>query len=51
MTVQRVRLFLAGLAAFLVGVPLTEKAAAQIFDIVGTGIGLGFAVADASDGS
>jgi hypothetical protein len=47
----RIRLFLAGLAAFLVGVPLTERAFAQVGGIFWSSLDLGLSIADASDGS
>ena len=44
----RLRWYTAGLLAFLIGVPLTEKAFAQAGDIVANAIGLGFAIADSA---
>jgi hypothetical protein len=48
---KRARLYVAGFVAFLLGMPLTEKAFAGISDIVFGSIGLGFGIADSSDGS
>jgi len=45
------RLYMAGLIAFLLGVPLTEKAFGRTEDIVWTAFDLAGAIADASDGS
>ncbi len=51
MGITRVRLYVAGLVALLLGVPLTEKAlAADAWDITGAALGLGFSIADASSG-
>ncbi|MBI5865323.1 MAG: hypothetical protein HZB38_12600 [Planctomycetes bacterium] len=47
----RIRTILAGLAAFLIGVPLTAKAMGQGFGIVSSSLNLGLAIADASSGS
>jgi len=51
---QKLRLYMAGLVAFLVGMPLTEKAFGSIFgdagDIAGSAIDLGFSIANASAG-
>ena len=46
----RIRTMLAGLAAFLIGVPLTERAFAQT-GIVWDSVSLAFSIAEASDGS
>ncbi len=51
MRLRKARLYMAGLVAFLLGMPLTEKAFAGISDIIFSGIDLGFSIADASDGS
>ena len=47
---SRIRMMLAGLAAFLIGVPLTERAFAQ-YGIFEASLDLAFSIADASDGS
>ena len=47
---QRLRLFVAGLVAFLVGMPLTEKAFGYAYDITVSAIDLGLSLADASGG-
>lgn len=47
---NRIRFYLAGLAAFLVGVPLTEKAMAQTGGIIFSSIDLAAAIASSSDG-
>lgn len=46
----RIRTILAGLAAFLIGVPLTERAFAQT-GIFWSSLDLGLSIAEASDGS
>ncbi len=45
------RLYMAGLVAFLLGVPLTEKAFGRTEDIVWAAFDLAAVIADASDGS
>ncbi len=50
MGMTRMRLWLAGVVAFLIGVPLTEKAFGQTGGIVTSGIDLGLAIANASAG-
>ncbi|MFN0137220.1 MAG: hypothetical protein ACKVS9_14015 [Phycisphaerae bacterium] len=47
----RIRLWLAGLAAWMVGVPLTQKAYGQAGDIIDASIGLGLSIADSAGGS
>lgn len=47
----RIRLWMAGLAAWMVGVPLTQKAFGQVGDIVSSSIGLGLSIADSAGGS
>ncbi len=52
MVVNRMRLFIAGMVAFLIGVPLTERVfAADGWDITWSALDLGFAIADASSGA
>jgi hypothetical protein len=51
MRLGRLRLFAAGVAAFLVGVPLTERAFGQVFEIIDASIALGVAIADSAGGS
>jgi hypothetical protein len=48
---NRIRLWSAGVIAFLVGVPLTEKAYGQGFDIVTASIDLALAIADSAGDS
>ncbi|HOO17922.1 MAG TPA: hypothetical protein PK920_13770 [Phycisphaerae bacterium] len=48
MRFKRLRVLAAGVAAFLVGVPLTERAFGQVFDIVEASIELGLAIADSA---
>ncbi len=47
----RVRLWAAGLVAFLVGFPLSEKALAGVSDVFGSSLDLGLAIADSAGGS
>lgn len=47
----RMRLLAAGLVAFLVGFPLSEKALAGATDIFGSSLDLGLAIADSANGS
>lgn len=52
MRLGRMRLWAAGIVAFLMGVPLTEKAlAGGTFDAVTSGFDLAFALADSAGGS
>jgi hypothetical protein len=51
MSSSRIRLYAAGLLAFLIGMPLTERAFAQVGDIVNGAIGLGLGIADSAGGS
>jgi hypothetical protein len=48
---SRLRLYAAGLLAFLIGVPLTEQAYGQVGDIIWSSVNLAGAIADASGGS
>jgi hypothetical protein len=49
---SRIRLYLVGLIAFLVGFPLTTRAFGQsVEDIVWDSVGLGFSTSNESDGS
>ena len=48
---KRLRIYLAGLVAFMVGIPLTEKAFGVVDDIAWEGLDLGLAIANASEGS
>ncbi len=48
---KKLRLYTAGLVAFLLGMPLTEEAFAGTGDIVWAGLDLGFSIADLSGGS
>ena len=47
---SKLRLYVAGLVAFLLGMPLTEKAFGA-GDIVWASVDLAWAIADTSDGS
>ncbi len=49
--ITKSRLFLLGLIAFLLGVPLTERALAGVDDIIFSGIDLGLSIADVASGS
>jgi len=51
MRFNRVRLWAAGLVAFLMGFPFSEKALAQTTDIIESSIALGLAIADSAGGS
>lgn len=48
---QRIRGLLAGVAAFLIGVPLTEKAFGQVGGIIFSSFDLAASIAQSSDGS
>ncbi|MGD9715067.1 MAG: hypothetical protein AB7N71_05580 [Phycisphaerae bacterium] len=47
----RLRLWVAGLVAFIVGVPLSERAFAQTFDIIRSAFSLGLSIADSAGDS
>lgn len=47
----KLRLYLAGLAAFLIGVPLTEKAFGQVWEIIDASIALTAGIIDSVGGS
>jgi hypothetical protein len=51
MRISRLRVWMAGVLALLIGFPLTEKAFGQVWDIVGSSFSLADAIADASGGS
>ena len=51
MRFARIRLWIAGLVAFLLGFPLSQKALAGALDILDSSIGLGLAIADSAEGS
>ncbi len=51
MILDRFRILAAIAAAFVIGVPLTPKASAQVFDIIFGSLDLAGAIADSSDGS
>lgn len=51
MRLSRLRLWTAGLVAFLLGFPLSEKAMAGAFDVFDASLGLGLAIADSASGS
>lgn len=46
--IVRVRLYLSGFAAFLLGIPLTEKAFSQTGDIIISSLNLADAIADSA---
>lgn len=48
MSIRKMRLCLAGLVAFLLGMPLTEQAFAQGQDIISASFGLAGAIADSA---
>ena len=47
---RKLRIYMAGLVAFLIGMPLTERAFGYINDIAGSAIDLGLSIASLSDG-
>ncbi len=51
MRLSKLRIYMAGLLAFLIGVPLTEKAFGQIGDIVSSSFGLAGAIAQSAEAS
>lgn len=51
MRFSRVRLWIAGFVAFLMGFPLSEKALAGSFDYFDSTVDLGLAIADSARGS
>lgn len=51
MRISRTRLWAAGLVAFLLGFPFTEKVFAGAGDIVQSSLDLGLAIADSAGGS
>lgn len=51
MSLKKMRFYLAGAIAFLLGMPLTEKVFAGTSDIIDSSLDLGFSIANASDGS
>jgi hypothetical protein len=51
MRAGRMRILAAGVIAFFIGVPLTEKAFGQAFDIVDASVRLGLAIADSAGNS
>ncbi|MEW6249368.1 MAG: hypothetical protein AB1716_01880 [Planctomycetota bacterium] len=46
--INKLRLYAAGLVAFLIGVPLTEKALGQTGDIIWSSFNLAAAIADSA---
>ena len=50
MGLGRIRLYIAGLVALLIGMPLTEKAFAGVSGIVTSAIDLGWSIFDLSSG-
>lgn len=48
---QKIRGILAGIAAFLIGVPLTEKAFGQVGGVIFSSFDLAASIAESSDGS
>jgi len=51
MRFDRIRLWAAGLVAFLLGFPLSDKVLASAGDIIDSSLGLGLAIADSAGGS
>ena len=51
MNVRKMRFYLAGLFAFLIGMPLTEKAFAQTGDIIFSSLSLAAAIANSAGAS
>ncbi len=49
--VSRLRTILAGLAAFLIGIPLTERAFGQTGDVIFSSLNLADAIADSAGDS
>jgi hypothetical protein len=47
----RIRLWIAGMVAFLLGFPLSDKVLASGWDIFESSVGLGFAIADSAGDS
>jgi hypothetical protein len=48
LSVKKLRLYSAGLLAFLVGVPMTEQALAQTGDIINASLSLAAAIIDSA---
>jgi hypothetical protein len=48
MKLHKIRLYVAGLFAFLIGVPLTERAFAGTGDIIDASVGLAGAIVDSA---
>jgi hypothetical protein len=51
MKIRKTRFYLAGLVAFLIGVPLTEQAFGQTGDIISASIQLAAAIANSAGAS
>jgi hypothetical protein len=51
MNMRKSRLYLAGLVAFLIGIPLTEQAFAQGADVITSSIQLAAAIANSAGAS
>lgn len=51
MRFKRIRLWVAGLVAFLLGFPLSDKVLAGAGDIFDASVGLGLAIADSAGSS
>lgn len=51
MRLSRVRFWAAGLVAFLLGFPFSEKVFARTSDLIGSSIDLGLSIADSAGGS
>jgi hypothetical protein len=45
------RLLIAGLVAFLLGIPFTDEAQAGVWDVVSSSLDLGFSIADLAGNS
>ena len=51
MRLSRLRLWTAGVVAFFLGFPLSDKVLAGAEDIIDSSVGLGLAIADSAGGS
>ena len=51
MRLSRVKLWIAGAVAFLLGFPLSKKAMADAFDIFSSSLNLGLSIADSAGDS
>jgi hypothetical protein len=51
MRFRRLKLWIAGLVAFVLGFPLSDKVLAGTEDLIDSSVGLGMAIADSAGGS